>query len=41
MTYFKNIKTGRIYRVNLRHKNALIMSKAAVGLGLRVIEMQI
>ncbi|UGO52109.1 hypothetical protein BROOKSBY_50 [Citrobacter phage vB_CfrD_Brooksby] len=27
MTYFKNIKTGRIYRVNLRHKNALIMSK--------------
>ncbi|WDR21570.1 hypothetical protein PJM39_0077 [Salmonella phage vB_SenS_UTK0006] len=27
MTYFKNIKTGRIYRVNLRHKKALIMSK--------------
>lgn len=25
MTYFKNIKTGRIYRVNFRHKNALIM----------------
>lgn len=28
MTYFKNIKSGRIYRVNLRDSKALIMSKA-------------
>lgn len=26
ITYFKNIKTGRFYRVNLRHKNALVMT---------------
>lgn len=27
MTYFKNVKSGRFYRVNYRHHKALYMSK--------------